>query len=279
MHSSMSASPSSVVVCVKWAPPRLTDDPAADERFGEMSAADQAALEFGLRTAQSSGDDVVVVTVGPQSADNVLRDALACGADRAIRIDAPAGVTTQDAASSAARTLSALGSISLIWCGDYSADRGSGAFPAFLAAHLGLEQSLGLIRVDFGDGGSFPLEVVRRLDGGRRERSRVNSTAVLSVEGSVVRLRRAPLGRTLSAQSQPIEVVASALSATDSPIERPYRPRARVIPAPTGATPLDRVRSVTESASPKISADPVELEPERAAALILERLREWGYTE
>ena len=279
MNPPMSTPSSSVVVCVKWAPPRLTNDPAADERFGEMSAADQAALEFGLRTGQASGDDVVVVTVGPQSADKVLREALACGAHRAIRIDAPADVSTHDAASAAARTLSALGSISLIWCGDYSADRGSGAFPAFLAAHLGLEQSLGLIRVDFGDGGALPLDVVRRLDGGRRERSRVISTAVLSVEGSVVRLRRASLGRALSAQSQPIEVVATTLSAVESPIERPYRPRARVIPAPTGSTPLDRVRSVTESASPKISSDPVELEPRRAAELILERLREWGYTE
>ncbi|MEN9801319.1 MAG: hypothetical protein RLZ37_444 [Actinomycetota bacterium] len=278
MSSSMSTSSSSVVVCVKWAPPRLTGDPAADERFGEMSAADQAALEFGLRTAEATGDDVVAVTVGPQSADKVLRDALACGAHRAIRIDTPSDVSTKDGASAAARTLSALGAISLIWCGDYSADRGSGAFPAFLAAHLGLEQSLGLIRVDFGNSGAFPLDVVRRLDGGRRERSRVISTSVLSVEGSVVRLRRASLGRSLSAQSQPIEVVASALVPVEPPIEKPYRPRARVIPAPTGTTPLDRVRSVTESASPKISADPVELDPRRAAELILERLRDWGYT-
>ncbi|MFM8856803.1 MAG: mycofactocin-associated electron transfer flavoprotein beta subunit [Actinomycetota bacterium] len=270
---------SEVVVCVKWAPPRLSNDPTADERFGEMSQADQAALEFGLRTAEAMGSEVVVVTVGPQSADKVLRDALACGAHRAIRIDAPADVSTRDAASAAARTLSSLGSISLIWCGDYSTDRGSGAFPAFLAAHLGLEQSLGLIRVDFGDDTALPLDVVRRLDGGRRERSRVISTAVLSVEGSVVRLRRASLGRTLSAQSQPIEIAPSALSAAESPIERPYRPRARVIPAPMGSSPLDRVRSVTESASPKISADPVQLDPRRAAELILERLREWGYTE
>ena len=271
--------PSSVVVCVKWTPPRLTHDPVADERFAEMSAADQAALELALRTAESTDSDVVVVTVGPEGADKILRDALACGAHRAIRIDAPANVWTRDAASAVARSLAALGPISLIWCGDYSADRGSGAFPAFLAAQMGLEQSLGLIRVDFSESGALPLDVVRRLDGGRRERSRVVSTAVLSVEGSLARLRRASLGRTLSAQSQPIEVVASALTAVEPPIEKPYRPRARVIAAPTGATPLDRVRSVTESASPKISADPMELEPRRAAELILERLREWGYTE
>lgn len=275
----MSASSSRVVVCVKWAPPRLTGDPSTDERFAAMSAADQAALEFGLRTARATDDELVVVTVGPPSADKVLREALACGAHRAIRIDAPSDVATRDSASAAARTLSKLGSLGLIWCGDYSADRGSGAFPAYLAAHLGLDQSLGLVRVDFSHGGTLPLDVVRRLDGGRRERSRVASSAVLSVEGSVARLRRASLGRTLSALSQPIEIEASALVAVEPPIEKPYRPRARVIPAPTGSTPLDRVRSVTESASPKVSADPIELEPRRAAELILERLREWGYTE
>lgn len=277
MNQSKSASPSNVVVCVKWAPPRLSEDPSADERFAEMSAADQAALELGLRTGESTGDDVVVVTVGPESADKILRDALACGAHRAIRIDAPADVSTREAASAAARSLSSLGSITLIWCGDYSADRGSGAFPAFLAAQMNLEQSLGLIRVDFNNVGALPMEVVRRLDGGRREKSRVVSTAVLSVEGSLARLRRASLGRTLSAQSQPIEVVPSSISAVESPIEKPYRPRARVIPAPRGETPLDRVRSVTESSSPKGSADPVTLEPRKAAEVILARLREWGY--
>lgn len=271
-------SPSSIIVCVKWALPRLSQDAAADERYAELSAADQAALELGLRTAEASGDEVVVVTVGPVGSEKILRAALACGAARAIRIDAPADAATPEAAAAAARVVSTIGGTRLIWCGDYSSDRGSGTFPAFLAAHLHLEQCLGLIRVDFPDRGTFPLEVVRRLDGGRRERSRVSSCAVLSVEGSLTRLRRAPLSRTLAAQSQEIEVVDSGIHEVEPPADKPFRPRARSIPAPKGTMSLDRIRSVTETTAAKGSGDPLHLEPVAAATLILERLREWGYT-
>ncbi len=280
---------SRVIACIKWAPPVSSVDFAPDERFAGMSMADQAALELALRTADATGDDVVVLTVGPAGADKIAREALASGATRAIRIDAPADVPSNVAASAAAKVLGELGLIRLVWCGDYSPDRGSGSFPAFLAAHMNLEQMLGLIRAEFPTTGAFPLEVVRRLDGGRRERAMVRSNAVLSVEGSLAKLRRASLSGTLAAQSRNIDVIASDMFASDmatalaasgdSPVVRPYRPRARTVPPPAGATPLDRIRAVTESSTPKGSGEPVELDPGHAAQLILDRLREWGYVE
>lgn len=270
--------PALVVVCVKWAPPHIPAETSSPERFAGMSPADQAALELALRTGEVTGDDVVVVTAGPTEAEKILREALACGAARALRVDTPPETSSVDAAAAVSRALADLGEIRIVWCGDYSSDRGTGSFPAFLAAHLGLEQSLGLIRVDFAPAG-FPLEIVRRLDGGRRERSFVRSCAVLSVEGSLATLRRASLSRTLAVRSTPIDVVVSQVPAAPQRITRPYRPRARVIDAPTGSTPLDRIRSVTESSAPKGSSDPIELEPSEAARLILDRLRDWGYTQ
>lgn len=275
---------SRVVACIKWAPPVGSGDLEPDERFAGISMADQAALELALRTADATGDDVVVLTVGPAGADKIAREALASGATRAIRIDAPADVPSNVAASAAAKVLGELGPLRLVWCGDYSPDRGSGSFPAFLAAHMNLEQVLGLIRAEFPTTGAFPLEVVRRLDGGRRERAMVRSSAVLSVEGSLAKLRRASLSGALAAQARSIDVVASDMTTTpadsvDSPVVRPYRPRARAVPPPAGATPLDRIRAVTESSTPKGSGEPVELDAARAAHLILDRLREWGYVE
>ena len=90
----------------------------------------------------------------------------------------------------------------LVVCGDYSADRGSGTVPAALAALTGLPQALGLVSAvlaepaaDGVDGSSSParIRVQRRLDGARREELLVSPPAVVSVEGSVARLRRAPL--------------------------------------------------------------------------------------
>lgn len=280
--------PKNIVVCLKWTPadPSRASSSSTDERFTEISAADQAALELALCSAEAAGDRVVVITAGPPPADKILREALACGAVRAMRVDIGSGVDGQiasaDSAAAVARVVQTLGDVRLIWCGDYSSDRGSGSFPAFLAAHLGLEQALGLIRVDFPATNALPLDVIRRLDGGRRERSIVRAAAVLSVEGSVARLRRASLSASLSAQSRPIDIVETSADDTleiEPTVLRPYRPRARSIPAPSGTTPLDRIRSVTETSAPKGSSDPIALDAPQAAALILQRLREWGYVQ
>lgn len=266
---------SCVVVCVKW----TLDEHQGDDRFSGLSPADQAALELGLRTGEATGDDVVVVSAGPSNADKILREALACGATRAVRIETPRGISSCDAARAVARVVTEFGPIRLVWCGDYSPDRGSGSFPAFLAGSLSMDQALGLIRVEFDGDSGERLDVVRRLDGGRRERSIVTSGAVLSVEGSLVRLRRASLSGALAAQSRPVDVVESHLPPVDDPVLKPYRPRARSFPSPRGESPLERFRSVTETASPSGRSDPVVLDPARAAETIVDRLREWGYVQ
>ncbi len=194
--------PLRVTVCWKWV---AVDGASADERWAGVSAADEAALEIGLRLA-GLGDgganrgEVTVVCVGPAGADSVLRDALAAGASTAVRIDAT------DAASrdvAAAIALVAHDS-DVVVCGDYSLDRGTGSVPAYLAADLNVAQALGLVDIDTG---SSPLRVVRRLDGGRREVLDVPTPAVISVEGSLTRLRRASLAATLQAKAMPITVV------------------------------------------------------------------------
>ena len=107
-----------IAVCLKWVQPHG----AADDRFAGISAADQSALELALRTAEARGDDVVAITVGPVGAERALRDALACGASRAVRIATEPGVSSLRTASALADEI---GAADVVWCGDYSADRGS----------------------------------------------------------------------------------------------------------------------------------------------------------
>src|SRR3954471_16653402 len=53
----------------------------------QTNESDGYALEEALRLKEASGDgEVVVCTLGPQSAKTVIKDALARGADRAIHI-------------------------------------------------------------------------------------------------------------------------------------------------------------------------------------------------
>jgi len=258
-----------IAVCLKWVQPHN----AADDRFAGISAAEQSALELALRTAEARGDEVLAITVGPVGAERALRDALACGAARAVRIATEPGASSLRTASALADEI---GTADVVWCGDYSADRGSGSVPAFLAARLGIDQALGLIDIEINGNGSH-IRAVRRLDGGRREVLSVTGRAVLSVEGSTARLRRAPLRSVITADAASITVrplESPDISAADLV---PYRPRARVLPAPAGANALDRVRALTDTGAAPSRTETVVLEPAAAARRILDALRDWGY--
>ncbi|MFM7068057.1 MAG: putative mycofactocin-associated electron transfer flavoprotein, partial [Actinomycetes bacterium] len=167
---------------------------------------------------------------------------------------------------------------SLVVCGDYSADRGSGSVPAYLAHHLGAQQALGLVEITGAESGT--VHGVRRLDGGRREQLVARGPAVVSVEGSVATLRRAPLAATLSAQSAPIEVVAGRPDPhVEPPRTEPWRPRPRHLPAPQGVAAFDRVVELTGANVERTPPRTVELPPGEAARVVLEQLRSWGYLD
>lgn len=259
-----------IAVCLKWI--------LGDERYVQLSYADQAALELAVTMAAIVGDTVRAVTAGPEAADIVLRSALSVGADEVRRIDLDSGASSARVARNLAP---ALAGCRWIWCGDYSSDRGSGSVPAFLAGELHYGQALGVISVDLPASAGSPLMARRRLDGGRREVLEVRGPAVLSVEGSTARLRRASLRQSMAASKAPIPVTRADRDGdvTDHGTLRPFRPRPRVVPAPEGLSALDRVRRVTETSSTKGHGDVVELEPRPAAERIVSTLRQWQYLD
>jgi electron transfer flavoprotein beta subunit len=283
-------------VCVASVDRRPEVDPmtglvSIDDRTSGLSLADAAAIEWALRSSERWGGSMMAVTVRPPAAEAVLRDALAVGADRAVRVDAPSDL---DADSVAARLADVLvnARAELVWCGDLGADGGSGAVPAFLAARLGLAAALGLVEIAFEDRSDRSIVAVRRLDGGRRERLRVTDRAVLAVEGATARLRRASLAASLAAQRAVVDVVTRPQGRRDSSDQittlasGPYRPRPRLLPAPASASALERVRQLTgTSSAPGSKAQPggtarpapIVATPSAAADEILAALAAWGY--
>jgi electron transfer flavoprotein beta subunit len=261
----------------------LSGEVSTDDRTSRLTDADAAALEQAIRCAEVWGAEVVAVTVGPASADLVLREALACGAGRAVRVDA-AALRAEDAATALAGVVRGADQV---WCGDQGLEAGSGAVPVLVAAMLGAAGVFGLVEVSTaGAGAPGRLLVVRRLDGGRRERLAVAGRAVLSVEGATARLRRAGLPGVLRAERATIDVVRAHASAGTGAVRvglpAPYRPRPRVVAAPAGDTALDRVRSLTGAglAAPADAGErrtPVTAAPGEAAELILAALARWGY--
>lgn len=272
-----------VAVCVKWAELRPEVDPVHGSvrptaRSAGLSEADRAAVEVALVLAAEWGADTAVVCAGPVESEDALRELRAVGVGRAVRVDLPAGQPSEAVAASLAPVLSEGVSADVVVCGDHSADRGSGSVPAYLAHHLGAEQALGLIAVEPAAPGV--VAAVRRLDGGRREDVRATAPAVVSVEGSVATLRRAPLAAALAARDVTVEVVPGRPDPrAEAPRTEPWRPRPRHVPPPAGDEALDRIVQLTGALVDRTPPRTVELPPAEAAAEVLAALRAWGYLD
>lgn len=271
----------SIVACLKWL---ARPDAPDDERFAGVSPADRAALEVALTLGEQRGEPVVVVTAGPAGAERALRTAVACGAARVVRIDLPVDAESRDVADALADEIERLDSngASVVLCGDYSLDRGTGSVPAYLAHRLGAAQALGLVAVEPAVETARPpagaIRATRRLDGGRREVLDVPMPCVLSVEGSVATLRRAGLRQMLETHSAEVHVVAATPGRhATAAVVTPYRPRARALAAPAGDQALDRLRALTDAGGTSTRGETVVLAPSDAAARIVQALRNWGY--
>jgi electron transfer flavoprotein beta subunit len=255
----------------------LTGEPetgGADRAFGP-SPADLSALETALQLAEP-GEEIVVVAAAPPDlhavCDAMLREALAAGATRAVRIE----ITPGAGSAPVAAALAPLASGSrFVLCGDASLDRGSGSVPAFVAATLGCAQALGLTTIA-GEGPALLVE--RRLDGGRRERLRVQAPAVLSMQAGP-RLRRASLAGVLAARDASIEVVLLPVGTHGEGYERlrPYRAPAGALAAPAAADPRDRVLALSGMLVPARARRVVEADAGACAEELLGYLSEHGY--
>src|SRR5436190_23481256 len=93
-----------IAVCIKQVPtrdwqPRLNDARTwirEQDATYEMNEPDAYALEESLRLKEKLGGEVVVCSAGPARVAQVLREALARGADRAIHVEDDA-LATADA--------------------------------------------------------------------------------------------------------------------------------------------------------------------------------------
>jgi electron transfer flavoprotein beta subunit len=265
-----------VVACVRWVDLRpeidgLTGDVATDPRSGGFSPADEAAVEVALGRGEGGGATVERVSVGGPPIEPTLRALSAVGADRVVRVEC------DDVAAGLASVARAA---DLVVCGDHSLDGGSGSTPAFVAEALGFAQALGLVSVEVAAAAEPALVAVRRLGGGRSERVRVTTPVVVSVEGAVASLRRAPLAAALDAEARPIEVVAVAAPPRRRPTVvalGPWRPRARVLPAPSSDDPRERIVALSGALVDRTPPRLVEADADGAADAIVDQLREWGY--
>lgn len=114
-----------------------------DREAGENIADEinERALEVALRykDGDKSGTEVVVLTMGPDSAAQALRKALSMGADSAVHVldDSLAGADISRTAAVLAAAVKQTG-FDLLVAGNESTDGRGGVVPAMIAEHLGV---------------------------------------------------------------------------------------------------------------------------------------------
>ena len=272
--------PGFIAVALKWADLRPDVDPLAgtvrhDDRTSGFSLADAAALECALLLGEAWQLPVAAITAGPPGAQAVLRDAAAFGPRRLVLVTADIDAPSEAIAEALAPLLDGA---AVVCCGDYSADRGSGSVPAFLAHQLEAAQALGLTGLTPRTPGC--LSAQRRLDGGRREHLQVTAPAVISVEPGAARLRRASLSGLLAAREAVIEVAEGAVthgSRVQVMSTAPYRPRPKMLPPPHDPLPRARLLALTGALTERTLPRVVRASCDEAADELIGYLKDKGY--
>jgi electron transfer flavoprotein beta subunit len=223
-----------ILVCMKQVPQK--DAPLKLNEAGtwiredvsyEVNEPDAYALEEALRQKEKHGGEVVVITAGPARAQQVLREALAKGADRAIHLEDNAFVGL-DAFNTASAFAAAIKEekFDLIFTGLQSDDYGYAQTGVVLAELLGWPHATIIMQIEKTDGG---IRVKRELEAGYFQFVDMPLPAVLTIQSGINKLRYATLIGIKQAKNKPLRKVPlsevqSAVTGNMQKIERLYIP-------------------------------------------------------
>jgi electron transfer flavoprotein beta subunit len=247
-----------IAVCIKQVPtrdwqPRLDESRTwirEQDATYEMNEPDAYALEESLRLKEKHGGEVVVCSAGPARVSQVIREALARGADRAIHIEDD-GLGAADAFVIADALANAMKeeAFDLVLTGLQSDDQGFAQTGVILAERLGLPHATIIMEVEADGAGG--LRVKRELEGGWFQWVTMPLPAVLTIQSGINQLRYATLKGIMGAKKKEI----------------------RKAPVPPGAAARQKIVSLYVPEKTKktqvISGSPAE-----AARELVRRLRE-----
>lgn len=168
-----------------------------------MNPFDEIAVEEALRLLeQGKASEVVLVTVGTESAAETLRHGLALGADRAILVKTEQSYDSLNIAKILAAVVRQE-SPQLVLMGKQAIDGDNNQTPQMLAALLDWPQATYASKVEFN---ADSLLVTREVDGGLETLS-VRLPAVLSTDLRLNEPRYASLPNIMKAKKKPLDIL------------------------------------------------------------------------
>src|ERR1700747_1470791 len=224
-----------ILVCMKQvpqkdAPLKLNESGTwiRDDVSYEVNEPDAYALEEALRQKEKHTGEVVVITAGPARAQQVLREGLAKGADRAIHLE-DNGFVGLDAFNTAKAFAASIKDepFDLIFTGLQSDDYGFAQTGVILAQLLNWPHATIIMQIEKTDAG---IKVKRELEAGYFQFVDMPLPAVLTIQSGINKLRYATLIGIKQAKNKPLRKtsladVQPAIAGNLQKIERLYIPQ------------------------------------------------------
>ena len=187
---------------------------------------DEYALEEAIRIKERQGAEVIALSVGGDAVKEVLKNALALGADSAVLLKGDG----QGDAFAVAQMIAAYAKdkgFDLILCGNMGIGGDNAAMGPMLAELLGVAQANVIFKLDLGEG-TFRAE--REIEGGS-EIVEGSLPAVISAQKGLNEPRYASLKGIMAAKKKTIEEIEAAPVTTGAQVSAltlpPQRPAGR----------------------------------------------------
>lgn len=235
-----------IAVCIKRvpdmearfsiAPDRKSLDPAGLKY--EMGDFDGYALEVALQLVEKQGPgEVVVITLGPDAVQEILRKGLAVGAARAVQLKTEEVPWDGLAVAQALAAELKDGGYDLILFGRMATDTASGVVGPATAELLGLPCVTSISHLEIGGRSG---DARRDLEGAA-EAVHFPLPAVLTIDEGIARPRLASLKGIMAAKKKPLEVKPAQLGQVSLVVESmglpPDRPPGRIVGEGADAVP------------------------------------------
>lgn len=216
----------------------------------ELNEPDAYALEEALRLKEQHGGEVIVCCAGPARATQVIREALARGADRAIHVEDDS-LAIADANAIADALAGAIRSeqVDLVLTGLQSDDQGFGQVGVVLAEKLDIPHATIIMEVQVN---GSALRVKRELEGGWFQWVGLALPALLTIQSGINQLRYATLKGIMAAKKKEIKKAAASGVAPSQRITSLYFPekgkQTQMLQGSPAETATDLVRRLREEA-------------------------------
>jgi len=270
----------------------------AERLVWELDPASARALSLALRLkVDEPGLEITALHLGPAWGEPWLREALAQGSDRAVRVwSEEIGVVRAAGKAVILAAAAQAAGFDVVLVGAAGVLNADGQLGVLLAAHLGVPcvtQSVGL-SLSAGTAAAGRAQITRGLDRGYRERVEVSLPVVVTVSSGASEETppHIPVAARLKSQTcqiqtwdlgdlgVPLEQVRVADQALRYGRPRPPRPRLHPIAAPDSTLPaFDRILKLVQGSVKRREGRIVRESAESTVAQIFDALRDEGWLD